>query len=257
MALTTGGASSLGKMTVQALLVLSCWTSASGMLGFPRVFLLVDRWGRRRSVSHLRLESSGDYGALEPWKRCALLHAAIIVDVGLSAASFDHLHPPAESGCSATLRIGVKRYPFGAHAWVECLGEVLDDSTDDWRHEPYVPILRPASLSSGPRGFVGGKERGLQCRASGGAPRRVFAESDGGTLDATVRAIGASISTARRSVDDASRSAAAERRERSGFEPAEPLVRGLYRAGVHDGGPGVAGRSPVVRRSRNGCVLGA
>ncbi len=44
-------------------------------------------------------------------------------------------------GVSATLHIGVKRYPFGAHAWVECLGEVLDDSTDDWRHEPYVPIV--------------------------------------------------------------------------------------------------------------------
>lgn len=44
-------------------------------------------------------------------------------------------------GVPATLRIGVKRYPFGAHAWVECLGEVLDDSHDDWQHEPYVPIL--------------------------------------------------------------------------------------------------------------------
>ena len=44
-------------------------------------------------------------------------------------------------GVPARLCIGVKRYPFGAHAWVECLGDVLDDSVDDWRHEPYVPIL--------------------------------------------------------------------------------------------------------------------
>jgi len=44
-------------------------------------------------------------------------------------------------GVPATLRIGVKRFPFAAHAWVECLGEVLDDSIDDWQHEPYVPIL--------------------------------------------------------------------------------------------------------------------
>ena len=44
-------------------------------------------------------------------------------------------------GVSATLHIGVKRYPFGAHAWVECLGGVLDDRAGGWQHEPYVPIL--------------------------------------------------------------------------------------------------------------------
>ncbi len=44
-------------------------------------------------------------------------------------------------GVPATLHIGVKRYPFGAHAWVECLGDVLDDSIDDWRHEPYASII--------------------------------------------------------------------------------------------------------------------
>ena len=41
----------------------------------------------------------------------------------------------------ASLHIGVKRYPFGAHAWVECSGEVLDDSAKTWRHEPYTPIM--------------------------------------------------------------------------------------------------------------------
>ncbi len=45
-------------------------------------------------------------------------------------------------GVPATLHIGVKRYPFGAHAWVECDGQrVLGDTRDDWRHEPYVPII--------------------------------------------------------------------------------------------------------------------
>lgn len=44
-------------------------------------------------------------------------------------------------GVPASLHIGVKRYPFGAHAWVECLGEVLDDTPRSWRHEPYVPII--------------------------------------------------------------------------------------------------------------------
>ncbi len=41
----------------------------------------------------------------------------------------------------ASLHIGVKRYPFGAHAWVECFGEVLDDPANTWRHEPYTPIM--------------------------------------------------------------------------------------------------------------------
>ena len=46
------------------------------------------------------------------------------------------------SGVPATLRIGVKRFPFGAHAWVECDGQrVLGDTRDHWRHEPYVPII--------------------------------------------------------------------------------------------------------------------
>ncbi len=44
-------------------------------------------------------------------------------------------------GIPVSFHIGVKRYPFGAHAWVECLGEVLDDSANTWRHEPYTPIL--------------------------------------------------------------------------------------------------------------------
>lgn len=45
-------------------------------------------------------------------------------------------------GVPATLHIGVKRYPFGAHAWVECDGQtVLGDTRDNWRHERYVPII--------------------------------------------------------------------------------------------------------------------
>ena len=39
-----------------------------------------------------------------------------------------------------TLHIGVKRYPFGAHAWVECQGK-LDDSADRWVQESYVTVI--------------------------------------------------------------------------------------------------------------------
>ena len=46
------------------------------------------------------------------------------------------------AGVPATLHIGVKRYPFGAHAWVVCDGQtVIGDTRDDWRHEPYLPIV--------------------------------------------------------------------------------------------------------------------
>ena len=53
---------------------------------------------------------------------------------------------PSTSCCGAgafprRCALASSAYPFGAHAWVECLGEALDDATDDWQHEPYVPIL--------------------------------------------------------------------------------------------------------------------
>ena len=44
-------------------------------------------------------------------------------------------------GIAATLHIGVKRYPFAAHAWVVHDGHVLGHPANSWRHEPYVPII--------------------------------------------------------------------------------------------------------------------
>ena len=111
-----------------------------GVFGFPRVFLLVDRWGRRsvddvslaarrrtvrRATEAVRTATRYYYR-----RRLDCLPRAIAIYVLLR-----------RRGVPATLRIGVKRFPFAAHAWVECLGDVLDGSTDDWQHECYVPIL--------------------------------------------------------------------------------------------------------------------
>ena len=128
-------------MTIQALLIFVFLDVGLRVLGFARVFLLVDRWGRRRIVAvaspvHHRsmvrrtLEAVRAATRYYYRRRLDCLPRALAIYVLLRSR-----------GVPATLRIGVKRYPFGAHAWVECLEDVLDDSIDDWRHEPYVPIL--------------------------------------------------------------------------------------------------------------------
>ena len=127
-------------MTIQALLVFVLLDAGFRVFGFPRVFRFVDRWGRRsvdaaspavrRRTAFRVLEAVRTATRYYYRRRLDCLPRALAIFVLLRWR-----------GVPATLRIGVKRFPFGAHAWVECLGEVLDDSTDDWRHEPYVPIL--------------------------------------------------------------------------------------------------------------------
>lgn len=127
-------------MTIQALVVFVLLDVGFRLFGFPRVFVFLDGWCRpaahlgsltaqrrtiRRTVEAVRTATRYYYR-----RRPDCLPRAVAI--------FVLLH---RRGVPATLRIGVKRYPFGAHAWVECLGEVLDDSTDDWQHEPYLPIL--------------------------------------------------------------------------------------------------------------------
>ena len=127
-------------MTIQALVVFVLLDIGFRVFGFPRVFLFVDRWGRRTvepappDVQRRRLdrtlEAVGTASRYYHRRHLDCLPRSLAIYVLLR-----------RQGVPATLRIGVKRFPFAAHAWVECLGEVLDDSIDDWRHEPYVPIL--------------------------------------------------------------------------------------------------------------------
>ena len=127
-------------MAIQALMFFVFLDVGFGVFGFPRVFLLVDRWGRRsthvrslteqRRIVHRTVKAVRTATRYYYRRRLDCLPRALTIFVLLR-----------RRGVPATLRIGVKRYPFGAHAWVECLGEVLDDSAHNWQHEPYVPIL--------------------------------------------------------------------------------------------------------------------
>ena len=127
-------------MTIRALAVLVLLDLGFRVVGFPRVFLSLNRWGRRYdepappTVQRCRLRRT-----LEAVRTASrYYHRPRLNCLPRSLAIYVLLR---RQGVPAVLRIGVKRFPFAAHAWVECLGEVVDDSIDDWRHEPYVPIL--------------------------------------------------------------------------------------------------------------------
>ena len=46
-------------------------------------------------------------------------------------------------GLPATLVVGIDRYPFQIHAWVECDDKIV---TDDPEHcEPFIPVVRYSS----------------------------------------------------------------------------------------------------------------
>lgn len=129
------------NVTIQAFLVFVLLDAGVRLVGFPRVFRLVNSWGRRRTSAGASLADQRRTARRTLWavrratryyyrRRLDCLPRALAIFVLLRSR-----------GVSATLRIGVKRYPFGAHAWVECLGGVLDEKIGDWQHEPYVPIL--------------------------------------------------------------------------------------------------------------------
>lgn len=130
-------------MTIEAFLVFVLLDVGFRVFGFAPVFLRVERWGRRSvSAAHaapLEVQEHTVRRVLAAVRTASRYYHRRRLDcLPRALATYLLLR---RRGVSATLHIGVKRYPFGAHAWVECLGEVLGDSTDDWRHEPYVPIV--------------------------------------------------------------------------------------------------------------------
>ena len=110
------------------------------LCGFPYVYRLIRSWTSRpraglpetveRRIVYLAVDAVRSASRCYYRRRLDCLPRALTLYVLLRCAEV-----------AATLRIGVKRYPFAAHAWVEWRGEVLDESTNAWRHEPYVPIL--------------------------------------------------------------------------------------------------------------------
>ena len=127
-------------MTIQAFVIFVLLDIGFRVFGFPRVFRFVDRRGRRSvEPAPLVVQRRRLHRALEAVRIASRYYHRRGLDcLPRSLAIYVLLR---RQGVPATLRIGVKRFPFAAHAWVECLGEVVDDSIDDWRHEPYVPIL--------------------------------------------------------------------------------------------------------------------
>ena len=140
-------------MTIEAFLVFFLLDVGFRVLGFASVFQRVERWGRPSAAV-------GDAAPLDVRRRTV---RRVLAAVRTVTRYYPRRRPDClpralatylllrRRGVPATLRIGVKRYPFGAHAWVECLGEVLDDPTDDWRHEPYVPIVSTREPAGGRR----------------------------------------------------------------------------------------------------------
>ena len=128
------------NVIIQAFLAVFLLDVGFRVFGFPRVFLFVNRWGRRSvDAAPLGIQRRRRRRTVEAVRTAGrYYHRRRLNCLSRSLAIYVLLR---RQGVPATLRIGVKRYPFAAHAWVECLGEVLDDSIDDWRHEPYVPIL--------------------------------------------------------------------------------------------------------------------
>ena len=124
--------------TVQALFVFVLLDTGLGVLGFPRMYRFVRRWSVAMSVAprppHQVVERT-----LEAVQTATRYYWRRRLDC-LPRAMATYLLLRWQ-GLPATLCIGVKRYPFAAHAWVECFGEVLGESRTSWCHEAYVPII--------------------------------------------------------------------------------------------------------------------
>ena len=136
--ITAFGGSRIG-LSMQALLIFVLLDAGFFVLGFPRTYRFTRWWsGAARAAAssshrrHVALTMEAVRTATRYYwrRRLDCLPRALTIHLLLR-----------RRGVPATLHIGVKRYPFGAHAWVECLGDVLDDSIDDWRHEPYASII--------------------------------------------------------------------------------------------------------------------
>lgn len=127
-------------LAIQAFLILVALDVGFRLFGFRRVYRFVQWWGARSpSAADLPNPSRVVENTRESVRIATRYYWRRRLDC-LPRSLTLHLLL-RRGGLLSTLHIGVKRYPFGAHAWVECLGEVLDDTPNSWRHEPYVPII--------------------------------------------------------------------------------------------------------------------
>ena len=126
-------------LTTQALLIFIVLDVGFRLFGFPRLYRFVQWCGRGSSTTGSTAARRAMVRTLEAVRTATRYYWRRRLDCLPRALTIYLLL--RRRGVPATLHLGVKRYPFGAHAWVECLGDVLDDSTDTWRHEPYASII--------------------------------------------------------------------------------------------------------------------
>ena len=134
------GRNSRFTLTVQAFLMFLSLDVGFRLFGFSRVYRFVLWWGLRTPPP---VDLPKPSRVVERTREAVRTATRYYWRRGLDCLprSLTLYLLLRRKGIPATLQIGVKRYPFGAHAWVECLGEVLDETPKSWRHEPYVPII--------------------------------------------------------------------------------------------------------------------
>lgn len=109
-------------------------------LGFDRTFRWISRTGRR--ASRRRQEIGADevdsiFQAVQRANRIYYRRRLDCLPKALAMYRFLRLH-----GIPAELCVGVKKYPFSGHAWVEFDGRILDEKPDRVRR--YTPIKKLA-----------------------------------------------------------------------------------------------------------------
>ncbi len=124
-------------LTVNLLLSLS-WLSFR-LLGWSRTISLWQQWHRHIQVSDTAKEEV-IVQTVDKIVREAAASRLFLPMVCKERALVGYHLLRAFYGLPATLTVGIDRYPFQVHAWVECKGAIV---TDDAAHcQPFIPVLR-------------------------------------------------------------------------------------------------------------------
>lgn len=128
-----GGIAALQVLHAAVLLVLV--RLALLILGFNRTATMLSRFSRAGdhliNVDHEQVQAS-TYAV-------SLAAAFVPARVLCLERSLVLYHKLKRKGMPAVLRLGVRAYPFGAHAWVELKGSPVNETLD--RLKDFAPIL--------------------------------------------------------------------------------------------------------------------
>ncbi|MBD2665673.1 hypothetical protein B6N60_04528 [Richelia sinica FACHB-800] len=125
------------RLTVELLLSLS-WLSFR-LLGWSRTLSLWQHWHRAISTPDTTV-STDVFQTVDQMVREAAASKLFLPMVCKERALVGYHLLRTFYGLPATLVIGIDRYPFQVHAWVECNGLVV---TDELAHcQPFTPVVR-------------------------------------------------------------------------------------------------------------------